>query len=257
MFTVLRKLIVNPSLNSGVMRKNLTNTLLCLLLPFALLSQNSSNTDLTHIITPYRFVNESSINGKNLYFEYWVKGKLLLADNSVVNGDNYYFNFDKIEHKLLITSDFRSIYEIDRREFKAILFYLRDTGYVFKHISYINDKDLFQVMVNESTKYSLFKVVHTKLVKGVYNGMYTSSGLTVTDKYMDATEYFIFFPNKEYRVVHSLKKAALEKAFLFNPDSDKVSDYLNGAGEKSLEEKDLMHLIAYLNDNTTSANNLR
>jgi hypothetical protein len=138
---------------------------------------------------------------------------------------------------------------IDRREFKAILFYWHDSAYIFKHINYINDKDLFEVIVNDNAKYSLYKVTRTKLVKGHYGGSFFSSANDRTaDVYMNHREYYIFFPNREYRTIHLLKRSAIERLFKLNPDSDIVNEYLQMSGNKQLyTENELKQLILYLN----------
>ncbi len=53
-------------------------------------------------------------------------------------------------------------------------------------------------------------------------------------------EYYIFFPNREYRIIHLLKRAAIERLFKLNPDSDIVDEYLSMSGNKDIyAEKEL------------------
>ncbi|HEY8733411.1 MAG TPA: hypothetical protein VIL90_02520, partial [Puia sp.] len=139
--------------------------------------------------------------------------------------------------------------EIDRREFKAILFYWHDSAYIFKHINFINDKDLFEVIINDNSKYSLYKVIHTKLIKGHYGGSaFSATNDKSADVFQDDAEYFIFFPNRQYRTIHLLKKAAIQRIFKLNPDSDLVDEYLRNTGNKDqYRENDLKQLILYLN----------
>jgi hypothetical protein len=148
---------------------------------------------------------------------------------------------------LLITTDFKSISEIDWREFKAVLFYTSDTSFILEHINLISNKDLFQVIIKGDSKYSLYKTVHTKVIKGSYEA--TSYGRS-PDRYQDITEYCIFFPNREYRTFYQLKKSAIERVFKLNPDSENVDDYLNSTGKNTYEEDDLKQLILYLNSRT-------
>src|SRR5664279_1999736 len=132
------------------MKRIITCTLLCITITSFLRAQDSSvRNSFAKILTPYLFLNEVAINAKILLFErQWVRGKLLTANNSVIANDSFLFNFDKIEKRLLVTTDFNKVFEIDWREFKAILFYIRDTGFVFKHIYPLSNKDLFQVLIN-------------------------------------------------------------------------------------------------------------
>ena len=210
------------------MKKYITCTLLCFSLSYILYAQAKLSSDFSKISTPYPFPYDLSFNGKNFYFDSsWVKARILASDNSIISSDSYLFNFDKIEQRLLITSDFKDIFEIDRREFKAILFYWHDSAYIFKHINFINDKDLFEVIVNDNAKYSLYKVTRTKLLKARYRGVsYSAIGEKSGDLYVNEPVYYIFFPNREYRTLHLLKKSAIERLFKLNPDSDIVDEYL-------------------------------
>jgi hypothetical protein len=245
----IRKLY-NLLLSSPVMKKYITCTLFTLSITYILYAQGNARSEIYQISTPFTYANDISLNGKNFYFDSsWVKAKLLVANNKIISSDSFLFNFDKIDHRLLITTDFKRIFEIDRREFKAILFYWHDSAYIFKHINFINDKDLFEVIISDDTKYSLYKVTRTKLVKGHYGG--SSSSATndrSSDVYINEPEYYIFFPNREYRTIHFLKRASIERIFKLNPDSDVVSDFLRTAGDKGLYgENELKQLILYLN----------
>src|SRR5450432_1727093 len=153
------------------MKKSITCTLLCISISYFCFHPTTVEIEIYQISTPFPYANDISFNGKNFYFDSsWVKAKILAANNTIINSDSFLFNFDKIDHRLLITKDFKKVFEIDRREFKAILFYWHDSAYIFKHINFINDRDLFEVIISDNGKYSLYKVTRTKLVKGHYGG---------------------------------------------------------------------------------------
>jgi hypothetical protein len=235
---------------SPVMKKYITCTLLCITISYILNAQGKLSPEFSQISTPYPYANDISLNGKNFYFDSsWVKARILASDNTIISSDAYLFNFDKIDHRLLITADFKKIFEIDRREFKAILFYWHDSAYIFKHINFINDKDLFEVLINDDAKYSLYKVTRTKLVKAHYGGSsFSAANEKSGDVYLNEAEYYIFFPNREYRKIHLLKRSAIERLFKLNPDSDIVNEFLQMSGNKQLyAEKELKQLILYLN----------
>ncbi|HTB24796.1 MAG TPA: hypothetical protein VK711_05470 [Puia sp.] len=232
------------------MKKYITCTLLSITISYIIHAQENVHPDITQISKPFTDLTQGSFRGKNLLFEgNWVKGKLLTSNNSIVNGDNFLFNFDKIEHRLLITADYKNMFEIDRREFKAALFYFNDSAYVFKHIYFINDKDLFQILVNDETRYSLYKVVHTKLIKETFgiNTISTPGNTAFREKYVDMPEYYIFFPNREYRSIFTLKKGPIERIFELNPDSEKVNEFLKLTNSKVYDENELIQLILFLN----------
>jgi hypothetical protein len=228
------------------MRNYFTCTVISLFVFINSHAQEASVTsDIDRISTPYVYFSNGTYNGQNLlFYNEWVKGKLLTSNNTVIYNESYFFNYDKVERRLLITTDFDKIYQIDWREFKAVLFYRHDTGYVYKHVVLVSDKDLFQVLINGDSKYSLFKTIHTKVVKNRYGG--TFSGKSV-DKYVDLPEYCILFPNREYRLIHFLKKPAIERAFEQDSGLEKVNNFLNNNNKNIYDEEDLMQLIDYLN----------
>jgi hypothetical protein len=231
------------------MKKYLTCTLLLISISNFSGAQENISSDFADISTPFKYIYGDPPTEKNFLFETWVKAKLLTANNSIITNDSFLFNFDKINRRLLITTDFISIYEIDNREFKAILFYKHDSAFIFKHVNFINEKDLFQVLVNNPNKYSLYKVMRTKIMKNRYsNTIYLSPSGKPMDLYIDIPEYYVFFPNKEYRKVHSLKKGSIERMFKLNPELDIVEEYLRLLGDKEkYEEGDLIALVSYLN----------
>ncbi len=141
------------------------------------------------------------------------------------------------------------MFEIDRREYKAALFYMNDSAYIYKHIYFINDKDLFQVLVYDENRYSLYKVMHTKLIRETFSmdHCYCSGSTGSREKYVDMPEYYIFFPTKNTDQFLLLKKGPIERIFELNRDSDKVNDYLKMTGNRVYDENDLIQLILYLN----------
>jgi len=228
------------------MKKYFICTLLCLSFAGFLHAQDSMRVTFAKILTPYLFLNEVVLNAKILLFErQWVRGKLLTPNNEVVTNDSFLFNFDKMERRLLVTKDFNKVFEIDWREFKAILFYIRDTGFVFKHIYPLSNKDLFQVLINGNDRYSLYKTMHMKIVKEMGSSIGGSS--RALEKLVDLPEYCIMFPNHDYRIIHSTKRAAIERIFNLDPDYAKVNDFLNAMDKPEYDETDLKNLINYLN----------
>jgi hypothetical protein len=235
-----------------VMRKYITSTLLCLSISYIIHAQENVYPDVAKISKPFVSNSLTPFKGKNLYFGGdWVKARLLTSNNNILSSDTFFFNYDKIDRRLLVTSDFKSIFEIDRREFKAIEFYLNDSAYFFKHIYYINDKDLFQILVRDEGRYALYKVMHTKIVRGTI-GTFGNITLVPTsnylvDRYVDFAEYYIFFPNKDYRSFFTIKRSAIKRLFGLNPESGKVDDFFNMIGDKNYDESDLIQMVSYLN----------
>ena len=231
---------------SWTMKKVIFSLLLYLAVSCVLHAQDSVRPVFASVLRPFVYPSDISMTGKILLFgKEWLKGKLLTPNNTVISNDSFLFNFDKIDKRLLATRDFNNIFEIDWREFKAVLFYWHDTGFVFKHIYPISNKDLFQVLINGNEKYSLYKTVHAKVVKEYYFNVGASS--KVPEKYQDLPEYCILFPNRDYRIIHSTKRAAIERVFSLDPDYLKVNEYLNTTAKSVYDEEDLKKLIYFLN----------
>ncbi len=198
------------------MKKNITCTVLSLLIIHMIYAQGNSYSDLTKLgaLSKSQFDPESVFT-RNLYFEGgWVRAKLLRADNSVLSNDSFLYNFDKIDRTLLMTR------RIIKMCSKLITGNSRRSYFMFmippicsNIIDFINDKDLFQILINGKDKYSLCKVTRTKLIK-----FYNSIGLQTTkisplDKYEDINMYYIFFPNKDYKKFFLLKKISDRKEY--------------------------------------------
>jgi hypothetical protein len=230
------------------MKKYISSILFLVVFTCFLHAQDSSRISFTSILTPLAFLDDAFFSAKTLLFNReWVKGKLLTANNTVISNDSFRFNFDKIEKRLLATRDFNRVFEIDWREFKAALFYSHDTGYVFKHIYALSNKDIFLVIINGGDRYSLYKTIHTKIVK---ENNYIGSFISGSQKFVDITEYCILFPNHEYRIIHNIKRSSIERIFDLDPDYLRVNDFLNALGRADCDESDLKNLIYFLNKQT-------
>ncbi len=97
--------------------------------------------------------------------------------------------------------------------------------------------------------YSLYKVVHTKLIRETFgiNTISAPGNAAFREKYVDMPEYYIFFPNREYRSIFTLKKGPIERIFELNPDSEKVNEFLKMTTSKVYDENELIQLILFLN----------
>jgi hypothetical protein len=232
------------------MKKNITCLLLAVVLNHTIYAQGNAYSDLAKLGKLSKIqIDSGYIPYKSYFFNgEWVRAKILTSDNSVLSNDSFLYNFDIVNRTLMITTDLRNVFEIDHREFKAVVFYVRDSAYLFKHIDFINDKDLFKVLINSKEKYSLCKLIRTKITRASYAlGLPSGNKPSPLDNYTDISMYYIFYPNKEYKKIFLLKKSAIEKMFRLDPDGQKVSDYLNQMGKNELDESDLIQMITYLN----------
>jgi len=211
--------------------------------------QSSAQTfDRIHKMVPDLAEKEKEVVGSRYLFDTsWVKANVVLADNSIQKNDSVLYNFDKISQDLLFTTDRKVVYEADRNEFKAVTFYRHDSAFVFERVQSINPNDLFQVLTFSPGKYGFYKIIHTKLKKANYTSNGISESGNKYDEYIDELEYYILFANKEFRLLSSLKKNAVEKAFSLSPDKDKMEIFFSSHKNSKSPENDIENLVKFLN----------
>lgn len=189
------------------------------------------------------------IKGNPLLFDSsWARATVVAENNEVISNDSLHFNFNKLNQNLLVTVDYRKIYEVDKREVKSVTFYWHDSVYIFEHVFAINKKDFFLELIPNDGKYSLYKFIHTtiKPVNWHSNGLVTEEVLF--DQYIDNPEYYIIFPDKDFRILNKINRKSIEKAFVLTKDSQKVDDWLRGKNKNPAGEDLLWNLILGLNE---------
>jgi hypothetical protein len=169
-----------------------------------------------------------------LLFNGWVKATVVWHNPLLRNDSSLWFDFDKAAQRLLVTTDKKTEFLFDKREFQSVTFRLGISAFTFLHVPAINDRDLFYELVGSNRRYSLYESIHPKVWK---------------DGYLDWNEYYIVFPYPNVRV---LKLSAPDKWLLdrwFEPGGDKEKldrHYTLHAGEEQGEHF-LKGLIEYLN----------
>jgi len=171
----------------------------------------------------------------------WTKGEIITANNIELKNDSFFMNLDKMSQSIWVTSDYNRYFEIDKKEFKSVTFYLGDSVFVFEHVYYIDNKHIFQVIIPSGKKYALFKrTIPVLRKKELPNGIqYTT--------YIDVSKYYVLFPNKDYRKIRTLSKKSILKLFTLLPEKEKVEDYLLSQEENGSGESYLKNLVSYLN----------
>jgi hypothetical protein len=192
--------------------------------------------------------HKEETKGSRYLFRGWVEGSIITANGGLIKNDSLKYNFDKITQNLFLTDDEKRVIEVDKREMKAIRF--EDSGkvWVFKHIDIINNEDFFQELVEyKPDKFSLYKKITTRLKKSDYftDGIYESGN--DYDEFIDKFEYFIIFPDKQYRSLFLLKKKSIEQAFDVTAVKDKVNLYFQQHKSETVNDDYLKGLIIYLN----------
>jgi hypothetical protein len=172
------------------------------------------------------------VQGSPLLFSDWVSAKVESRSPFFAN-DSLLFNYDKQRQVLLATLDKHVAYKIDRKEFQRVTFFLNGQPYTFEHVPAINDKDLFQVVVEDSGRYCLYKFSNTA-IRG--------------RRYVDWLTYYIVFPFPDMRVVKLEKwdKKLLKRSFALSADAGKVDAFYLQYVDLAPGEEFLRGLVNYL-----------
>jgi hypothetical protein len=188
--------------------------------------------------------------GSRFLFDNWVPGKLIDKNDHEIIVKGFTFNYDKVGHKLLATSNEKTIIEVEDSAIKSYSFFNPAGGEtVFKKVNGA-DKNKFLIVLVDSPnkKYSLYKSLKTELVKANF----TSNGLIQSgnkyDEYVDKFEYYISDSSSPNLVKVDLKEKQIKKAF--PNEQQKVNAFLASHKEDKINESLLIELISYINLNS-------
>ena len=228
------------------MKKIFLNILVLLFFNLTLFAQSGviGQGDSYTTLSPFKTYE---LKGTLLLFDSsWAHAKVELPDNKMMKNDSLFFNYNTMSQELLITRDFRNLTTVNKKDFKSVTFFWRDSIYILEHVDQINKQDFFIELVRDDSKYSLYKFILT-----AYKDVnYHSNGLVKGgNEYATLTNhliYYILFPGREYKKLNEITKKSVEKAFKSEPESQKVGEWLSHK-KSVLGEGDLLDLILFLN----------
>ncbi len=203
----------------------------------------ASGSNSTGTMVSFTFKDETK--GSRYLFPNWVKGSVIDSGSHLYNNPTFLFNFDKMNHGLLLTVDKKDISEIEKVDIKSFtLINNQGVSLVFVRIPSINPEVFFQPIGESTGDYAAYKLTTTKFVKANFK----SDGMVETgknyDEYVDNTEYYIVYNNgKEYKKVELTRKS-LKKAFADNP---KATAYFAQYKSDDVDENYLNYLMRALN----------
>jgi hypothetical protein len=188
------------------------------------------------------FNSPENTKGRRYFFDEWVKGYVIANSGKQLGGDEYFFNFDKVNNNLMVTKDKKEIIEVNKDSLKEIHFTEKGLSYEFVKEPKITAYKFVEVL-QKSDKLSLYKTINTRLVKANF----TTDGLTESgnpyDEYVDAPTYILCY-NGEFRPVilrfRSIKSALKE-------ESKKVNQYYEDHLYDEVDENYLKNLVIYIN----------
>jgi hypothetical protein len=185
--------------------------------------------------------------GTRYLYDQWVHGLIVNAKGDSISNDSFYLNYDKISESLFLTMDKKTVIEINKKEIRAFTLWKDGKDIVFQRVYLIDNKNLFQVLIHDSVRYSLFKLYHTKFRKADY----TNDGIHESGKnyneFVDAPQYFVLYPDRRVVEIIEPSRKAIGKAFNLNPLHDKVLAYLSAHPHDEENEELLTKLVQHLN----------
>jgi hypothetical protein len=189
------------------------------------------------------FNSSENTKGRRYFFDEWVKGSIVSAAGKEINGDEYFFNFDKVNNNILVTKDKKEVIEVNKESIKEIHFTEKGIEYNFEKAEKISSYRFVEVLV-KNDKLSLYKTINTKLVKANY----TTNGLTESgnpyDEYVDEPSYILSYKG-EFRPV-ILKFRSIKSNL--KEESKKVNDFYADHLNDEVDEDYLKGLVIYINN---------
>jgi hypothetical protein len=169
-----------------------------------------------------------------LLFNRWVRATVEWHNPLLRNDSSLWFDFDKASQRLLVTTDKKTEFLFDRREFQSVTFRLGISAFTFLHVPAINDKELFYELVRSNHGYSLYESIRPRVWK---------------DGYLEWNEYYIVFPFPNVRVLKlsAPDKWLLDRGFELSSDKEKLDRYYALHPNEEQSEHFLKGLIEYLN----------
>ena len=191
------------------------------------------------------FSHHEDTRGNRYLFEGWAKGRVVAANNSVIENSNFLYNYDKITNNLFVTLDKKTAIEISKEEFKSFTLKKNDSDYVFTRVTLIDNYHFFQTLVKNEEKYSLYKLTYTKLQKSNYytDGIFESG--KPYDEYVDEVEYIAILPGgKVFKRFKPTRKSIKD---VLSMEKSKIDLFLSQHKQEFVNENFLKNLFLFFN----------
>ena len=189
------------------------------------------------------FNSPENTKGRRYFFDEWVTGEIVSFNGKSIIGDQYLFNFDKVNNNILVTKDKKEVIEVNKDSIREIHFTDKGVAYNFEKVAKISAFRFVEVLV-KNDKLSLYKTISTHLVKANY----TTNGLTESgnpyDEFVDEPVYIICYKG-EYKPVQ-LKFRSIRSNL--KEESKKVNDFYAEHLDDEVDENYLKSIVNYINN---------
>jgi hypothetical protein len=190
------------------------------------------------------FSHKGDTKGNRYLFDSWAHGVVISANNFVLDSSDYFFTYDKMTHHLFLTKDKKKVIEVRNEEFKSFTLIQENQNFVFVHVPLINQTDFFEELVNQPGKYSLYKLIHTRIRRADYrtNGLFETGN--DYDEYVDNYDYYVIFPGDRVYKRILLKTKSIKD--ILSMEHSKIKSYFSDHWESNIDEAFLKGLILYI-----------
>ena len=207
---------------------------------FKYLSLHNLNVN-TSTITAF---SSNNVKGSQYLFDQWTPGSVTTLDNTTFS-NNYTFNFDKLNQNLYANSANQGnlCVLLDKTQIRH--FTLGNQTYYNGKLLDPTGKDVFyQVLVLDTTKFSLYKLNITKFMKADYTDVSKVRSGNVSNEYVDNFTYYISATKGELKKVnlteHNIRKVLKDQ-------EKKLDAFFNMNPNNEVDESLLVLLVSFLN----------
>jgi hypothetical protein len=205
-----------------------------------LLTPNAPNSQTSAAISTFSTAN---VVGSQYLYGNWTKGSVTSTDNTTYS-NNYAFNFDKINHEVYAKYNEQENLSVKVDKSKIKRFTIGGAEFISSSLLGKTGPILFyQVLVEDSSKISLYKLIKTRFQRANPEDMSTVKSGNFTSAFVDDITYYIRDGKDLTRI--NLTENNIYK--VLRSKSDKLNTYFNLNGTKDLNEQFLIELIIYLN----------
>lgn len=193
------------------------------------------------------FSGKDNTEGNRYLFDKPASGKIFTTDSTLLNTEGFVFNYDKMSKKLIAVKDGKTIIDVNTDHIKSFVLTNEVETNNFVRVPAINQGFFIQLVKDK--RYSLYKTIQTKFQPADYfnNGIIERGNNF--DSYVDIFEYYVVFPNGEYKKIE-LKRKSIKTIFI--GEGKKVKKYYKicvdeVGGFVPVNEKFLKGLTTYFN----------
>lgn len=192
------------------------------------------------------FSTKEQTKGSRYLFTDWVPGRLITTVGETINHSELLYNYDKISKGLLVTADKKIVIEVNKDNIQFFALKYDSAELQFEKVPRIDPLNFYQVIVKDTTKYSLYKQTKTVFIKSSY----TTDGIfeygNKYDEYVDNfTWYIVKKGSPDIISLPDLRAKTIKIAL--HAEAETVNKYFQQHRSETINEIFLSDLVNQLN----------